>query len=961
MATDRRSLFAACILGLLLAGPLHAAETATVIGTIQDESGALVPGATITARQALTGFTRTTTSAADGSYRIPALPPGPYQLSVEMGGFAPIKRDGVKLNIGAEANLNFTLKLSGLSEALVITADAPVVETTNASVQTIVARDQIDILPIIGRDYQDLARLSAGAVVTNGQGTSFTGSRGRSNSFVIDGVDNSEDISGFRRQQFNLDAVEEFQVLVNNFKAEYGRASGGVIAVLSRSGTNEFHGNAFFLYRDQDMVARNPFVAPGSAADPFERKQWGGALGGPIVKNRTHFFTTFDYEDRATNSTITAPYPAPGAAVSAATRDFLTRNGVPAFPDTSLGTQVRLVRPEYVKYPKFTARVDHQVNSAHNLTFRFNWERERDPSGIGGNIYDANGATSVSRTAYFNASHKWIRGGNGDQLNELYVQYGTSDLDFFVSKPELTNVFIDEFSTATPYLGGPTNFPQGRTDKVLQVIESFTLHRPNAWKGSHVFKFGADMKLFRSESFFDSNFRGTFFFRTVADFLAGRPRRFTQNQGDSNLDRPNSIFGFYVQDDWTVSRKLTLNVGLRFDYENGSTEALKDVPDGSAACALTRTCGEAGAGISGDKNNLAPRFGFIWDLNGDGKTAIHGGAGIYYDQIILNVQGNARFTPPKIIGVQIENPTFPNPFLGGTAATLRPNISVIDPDLVTPRNLNASIGVRRQLTTNVGLDATFVYNRGDDHVVIINTNAINPATGQRPNANFTNVSFYTNEGEIRYKGLLLEVRKRMADNYSWGFSYTLASAKNTSETIFTGIQVPSDVRRSFGPSDEDRLHTLVGNFVAKLPWNFQVGGVFEFRSERPLDVFAGGRDLNGDGITGDWLPGYSRNSQRELSLEEANRLRSALALAPITAYADNPKFWNLDVTLQKQIGLGGVRNLRLTLEVFNVLNHPNFSVPSGSITSSLFGQRTSIDTNRGARPRSFQLTGQVNF
>lgn len=954
---SRLSLVTA-LLASLLTTPLFAAETATLYGRIQDESGALVPAANVTARHTLTGFARSVTSATDGSFRLPALPPGPYEITVELAGFTGVKRSGVTLGLGMEVGLDFRLVVGGTQETVEVTAAAPVIETTNAAVQSTITRDQVDLLPLVGRDYLDLARLSAGAVVTNGQGTSFTGSRGRSNQFLIDGIDNSEDISGFRRQDFNLDAIAEFQVLVNNFKAEYGRAGGGVISVLTRSGTNTLHGGAFFLFRNQDMIARSPFEAPGSARDPFKRKQWGAHVGGPIARNRTHFFASFDYEDRATNTSQTAPFPAPGAVVSAATRDLLQRNGVPAFPDTSQGTRVRLVRPEYVRIPKLSARIDHTLNAKQNVTLRFNFERDSEPSGLSGTIFDANGGTSIFRTIYGSLSHKWILGPN--MLNEIYLQVGQSKFDGFVASPNLVNIFVDEFSTATPYLGGSTSFPQGRTDKVFQVIENFTWHRPGTG-GGHVLKTGVDLKLFRSDSFFDSNFRGSFFFATVNDFLAGRPRRFTQNQGDSSLERPNDILGLYVQDDWTLSRKLTLNLGLRYDYERGPVEAISAIPESSPVCALTGTCSAARDGLGSDKNNLAPRFGFLWDPQGSGRTVIHGGIGLYYDQVILNVQGNARFTPPKIVGVQIENPTFPDPFRGGSAATLRPNVSVVDPDVVTPRNLNTSLGVRRQLTENLGLDATLVWNRGYDHIVIVNTNAIDPTTRQRPNANFTNVNFYTNAGDIRYKGLLVELRKRMAKRHSWGLSYTLAKAENTTETTLTAVQIPRDIARNYGPATEDRRHALVGNFVASLPWDLQLAGIFEFRTERPLDVFVGGRDLNGDGITGDWPDGYSRNSVRELSTSEANRLRALYGLAPITAYADNAKFWNADLTVQKRIGLGGTRALRLTAEVFNVFNHPNFSQPSQSITSSLFGQVTAIDTGRDARPRSFQITGQIEF
>jgi hypothetical protein len=932
----------------LAAAPAPAADTALVFGQVTDPSGAHLPGATVTARNLDTGISRALQTASDGTYRLPALPPGRYDVSVELAGFAAARRSGLTLRLGAEVMVDFQLQVAGLSEEVTIVGDAPLVETTSSTVQTTVGREQIDVLPLIGRDYLSLLSLAPGVA-----GESILGSRERSNSFLIDGVDNSEDISGLRRQQYNLDAIQEFQVVLSSFKAEFGRASGGVVNVLTRSGTNELHGSAFFLYRDQGMIARNPFVAPDAPKDPFRRRQWGGTLGGPLVRDKTHFFATFDYEDRDTNTTSTEVYPRPGQAVSPATQAFLRQHQVPAFPDTSRGTSVRLVRPEYVNVPKLTTRLDHALSNRHVLTLRFNYERNHEPSGRGGTVFDADGNTATFRTLYGSLSHKWVR--SSTQLNELYLQVGQSQGDWTAAFPTLPNISIDEGLG----IGGSTSYPQARTDYVYQLIDNYTIHLPNAWRGSHVLKLGGDAKIFESESFFDSNFRGTFFFTTVESFLAGRPRRFTQNQGDSRLDRPNGIYGLYVQDDWRVSRRLTLNLGLRYDYEGGKTEALKDV-NGSAACGVLITCGRPGPGISGDKNNVSPRLGFNWDPWGTGRTVVHGGTGAYYDQVILNVQGNARFTPPKVVGIQIENPTFPDPFQGGTPAALRPNISVIDEGLTTPRNWNTSLGVRREITRNLAADVSLAYNRGDGHVVIVNTNTIDPATRARPNPDFTNISLYTNEGRIRYRALLLELQKRLSGGYSFSVAYTLSKGENNSETIFSGIQDPRDLGRSYGPGDADRRHRLVASSLLRLPWGLDLGQIFEFRSEAPLNVVATGRDLNGDGVTGDWPEGYSRNSARQLTTAEANRLRALFGLSPIEGFEDNPTFWKWDATVQKRVRLGGSRALKLSVEVFNVLNHPNLALPVQNVVSANFGRRTAVNGDE-ARPRSIQVTAQVDF
>lgn len=444
------------LVGLLLpASAALAAETATVIGKVTDESGALLPGANVTARNVNTGVARTVVTGTEGTYRIPALAPGPYELTAELSGFGTARRTGLNLSLGSEVIVDFSLAVAGRAEEVTVVADAPLVETTNASIQKIINREQIDLLPLIGRNVMDLTRLSPGVSVTS-QGLNFAGSRGRANAYVIDGVDNQEDISGFSRQDVNLDGVQEFQVLINNFKAEYGRADGGVVSVLTRSGTNHYRGSAFFMFRNQDMIARNPFVAPDQPKDPFERIQWGGSIGGPIVKDRTHFFASLDYEDRDTFSTSTDPYPPPGAPVSAVTAAFLRQHNVPPFPDTSRGTEVRLVRDEFVKHPKAAFRLDHALSQNQTLTLRVNYDRERDPSGFNGTVYDTRGATAYFRTLYGNLNHKWIVRSN--HLNELYVQVGETKGDWFVHYPTLTNISIDEAGGIV--LGGPTNYPQ---------------------------------------------------------------------------------------------------------------------------------------------------------------------------------------------------------------------------------------------------------------------------------------------------------------------------------------------------------------------------------------------------------------------------------------------------------------------------------------------------------------------
>ncbi|HYB95808.1 MAG TPA: TonB-dependent receptor [Vicinamibacterales bacterium] len=931
-------------------------ETATIVGGVLDAQKSAIPGATITARNVATGLTRTGVTDSDGRYRIAAIPPGTYEISAALQGFATAIRQGVTLTVGAEAVINFELNVAGVNEAVTVVIDAPIVETTTAAVQSTIRREQIDLLPLAGRDYTGLLRLVPGAAANNST-YGFAGSRGRSNTWSIDGVDNSDEISGFAHQSPALDSVQEIQVLVNGFKAEFGQASGGVVNVITRSGTNQLHGTGLFLFQDEALRARSPYADRSQPEDLFQRLQYGATVGGPLVKDKVHYFATYEREDQDRTSVTTVTLPPSTANFSPATRQFLNMAGV----DLALfgaGGRQRLVRPEYIDWHKATGRVDYQRSATQYATLRYMLDSKDEPSGIGGTLHDFAGSRTYLRTNYGNLNHKWIVAGN--KLNEAYVQYGNHH--------EEINAIFTTFPTVQisggPNIGSSTN-NNPVNNHVVAFNNNFTWTLPNTRTGEHALKMGAQVKVLRSDSLFDSNFRGTYTFPSIDAFIAGTPSRFTQNRGDSSLKRPNEQYGLFAQDDWRPAPNLTLNLGVRYDYETAKTLALINVT------------GEPGPGISRDKNNLAPRVGFAWSPNGDTTQVIYGGTGLYYDQVILNVIGNARFTPPKVIGVQIDNPSFPNP-TAGLLSVPTPSVSIIDPDLVTPRNWNSQVGYRRELMRNLGLDVAFVYNRGYDHIGIINANAGEPGTAsstganpRRPDPNFVGKSLYTNYGEIRYKGLLVEVKKRLSHNVQGGVAYTLSKTENNAFNFTSSVQVPSQPDLSWGPDTEDRRHRVEGHLEVNLPWDIQFGTIVDFRTEAPLDVIANGRDLNGDGITGDWvneslcLPrtgvvacpgfGYSRNSVRELSTEDANRLRALLGQTPIAEFANNPKFFNMDATIQKRFAMGA-QGVRITLEAFNMWNIPQRTAPNAQILNALFGTYTAVTL-----PRSLQLTLQYDF
>ena len=947
-------------------------ETATIIGTVQDAQRAALPGATVTARNTDTGLVRAGVSDQEGRYRIAAIPPGSYEIAAELQGFGRALRKGVTLTVGGESVINFDMAVAGVTEQVTVQGDTPVIETTTSAVQSTLRREQIDLLPLAGRDFTNVIRLVPGAA-SNNASYGFGGSRGRSNTWNLDGVDNSDEISGFAHQSPALDSIQEVQVLVNGFKAEYGQASGGVVNVITRSGTNQLRGTGFGLFQDESLRSRSPYANRALPKDPSQRIQYGATIGGPVRQDRTHFFATYERDDRdtAASANYTLPSAQQVANAAASTLEFLAAHNIDISRFGAGGTQ-RLARPEFVDVHKATARVDHQMNPNQFFTGRYLLDSNDQPSGQSGTLLDYNGGRTYLKTQYVNFNHKWVLGAN--KLNEAYVQYGNHHEEINAIYTTIPRVNVSGGFD----LGSTTNY-NPVNNHVVAFNNNLTWTLNGTRTGDHVLKTGAQVKVLRSDSFFDSNFRGTWTFPNIAAFLSGTPSRYAANQGDSSLERPNETYGIFIQDDWRPLPSLTFNLGLRYDYESAKTQALIPVN------------GEAGPGISRDRNNISPRVGFAWSPRGDTKQVIYGGTGIYYDQVILNIIGNARFTPPKVIGIQIDNVagsplSWPDPFDGGAVSYPPPSVSIIDPSLVTPWNWNSQVGYRRELASNLGLDVSFVYNRGEDHVGIINTNAALPGTasgtggvptGGRPDPNFVNKSFYNNYGDIRYRGLLVDLKKRFSYGFQGGVAYTLSKTENNSFNFVSGLQVPTQPGLSSGPDTQDRRHRLEAHSEINLPFGVQLGLIVDFRSEAPLDIIANGRDLNGDGITGDWVnaslclprtgvpacPGfdYSRNSVRELSTEDANALRALFGtgqggpLDPIAAFANNPKYFNVDATLQKRFRFGR-HGVRLTMEAFNLFNFAQRTAPNQSILSAQFGTYSAVES-----PRAVQFTAQYDF
>lgn len=958
----RRMAVMMAAIGLLVALPAVAAaqssDTAAVLGTIVDAQGGVLPGVTITARNLETGVVRTDVTTETGTYRLRAVPPGRYEITAELSGFQTNIRTGVVLTVGSEASIDFTLELAGLTETIVVEANAPIVDTTNATIGANLETKQIELLPTISRDYRSFLRVVAGTSDTSA-GISFLGARAASNNWQLDGVDNTANSSGAQRSSPQIDTIAEFQVLTNTFKAEYGRAAGGVVNAITRSGTNAYHGSLFTYYRDERFRAYSPFDDQSVPKTPFERLYTGGTLGGPLKQNRAFFFGAYERLGQESNREATWVLPSANAPFTPNMLRFFDIWGI----DRSLfgaGGQQRFVTAVPATSHKGSVRIDWELGGGQSINGRYAYSGSRSSFNRTGTLFDLTAQSVTSDDHDFNFNHKWVL--SGTKLNEFYVAYSSSsssnENDFDMPVIEV----LGAIGSYPDLLGGNANYPQYVDATYLQIKDHFLWSLPG-----HELKFGGEYKLLRSDNIVQNFWKGYYIFPNLQLFQLGIPVVNVQQFGNPNIPLDDNIFGAFVQDDWRPTRNLTLSVGLRYDYQKAPLPSLGGSVDYGG---LLPTGGGEDAAIGRDKNNVAPRFGFVWAPSA--TQAFYGGTGIYYDQVILNNYVSALFTPPYRGMYTMSMPPFPDPITTAPPA-VSPNIGYLASDFRAPWAWSSSIGYRRELTPHVGIDMSFNYKRGEAQQMQINRNPGIEGTGNltgsgyvRPIPTVGNANEYNNNGYSRYHGLRVELKRRMHNRFSGGVAYTLAKSEDNSFNQISRIQVPTHPELNYGPSDYDIRHQVVSHLTVELPLGFQAAGILEIRSPRPLDITTT-YDLNGDGITGDWVnekvcinaacPGfnYSRNSVRSLSLEEANALRALFGLSPITAFENNPTFWNVDFTLRKAFTFRG-HSVSVAAEAFNLFNTRQYTLPNRVINSELFGKYTSV-----VQPRTVQVGVHYRF
>ncbi|HEV7474074.1 MAG TPA: TonB-dependent receptor [Pyrinomonadaceae bacterium] len=899
--------------------------SASLSGRVQDQGGGMVSNAVVTVTRLETNQQRTMPSDGEGRFRFANLPVGIYNLTIDSPGFARLTSQ-LTLSVGQAVDVLLKLTVGGVAETVSVTSEQAVLETARTQLaETVLPRD-IDSLPLNGRNYLDLAALTPGVTRNNpvanqrfpetsavpGTGLSVTGQRFINNGMVVDGLSANDDAADLPGTFFSQEVIREFEVITSGGIAEFGRASGGFINIVTQSGTNNYHGRVYGFLRNQRFDARNPLARQ---KDPLTQGQYGITFAGPLAKNRTFFFTNFE-QTRLNNATVVTIAPADAVAINArlAATNY---NG----PRVSTG-----LAPTGFDTTNLYFRLDHQLNNANQFSARYSFYQ------IGSiNSRNVGGLNAISRGTALNDRDQTFTAGDvttisAHTINEARFQYTRSRLGAPVNDeigPAVNISGVANFGTATVS-------PTERDLDTIEAVDTVTSQR-----GAHSFKAGVDFLWDRVNISFPGAIQGAYSFSSLANFLGGRYSTFQQAFGATSQFQSNPNLGLFVQDEWKPTAKLTINAGLRYDAQF--------LPDP----------------IATDANNFAPRLGLAY-APGNRKTVLRANFGIYYDRLPLRATSNAlqrdgvKYKVAVLSFGQAGAPSFPQT-LAVFPANLLVSITAIDPQIDNSYNEQASLQLERQLTDSTSLALGYLHTRGLHLILSRNVNVPRfPASAGvpnlgRPDPRFANVGRSEGSGESSYDGMTVSLNRRFQNWFGVRVSYTLSKGlDDAGNAFFFTPQDNFNLRDDRGLSDNDQRHRLTvsgmfeapaqtsNGFIARTVRGFQLSYIFSYGSSLPFNIVTGA-DRNFDTNVNDRPIGIGRNTGKGFD------------------YA------SLDLRLSRRFDLGERVRLEMLVEGFNVLNRANLQLPNntfgtGPTALPAFGQPTAA-----ADPRQLQFGLRLSF
>jgi hypothetical protein len=1027
----RVGILSLALVVIVAVGRADAQSTATLQGTVSDSQSAVMPGVSVTLRNTATGVERATVTDAAGQYAAASLPPGHYAVVAHLDGFQDQTRE-VDLGPAQTILLNLRLGVAALAENVTVSGAAPLIDTATVSVGQVMAERTVQEIPLNGRHFVDLGPLMPGGVTPpqnaglsaplRGQGSfSFfsAGNRETANNFMLNGI-NLNDLSNSQVTfQPSINTVSEFKVDNSTFSAEYGRNSGAIVNVATRSGSNRLHGEAFDFYRDDKFDSRNYFNPDPNPRSPFNRKQFGVNLGGPLVKNHAFYF--FSYEGLRHVQGVDLNGGVLSEAQRAAVTDPVTKrllSYIPLGNTTDASGQARLLSSGIapVNIDQYTLDVRHNLRKNDDLHGYYAFQRDlRQEPNAQGNTVPGFGDTRGGHRQLMTLNETHVF--SSTLVNEARAGFNRINISFnptvVVNPADLGINNGINFPIALPQIiitalglnfGGPANFPQGRTVTTAVASDTATYLR-----GNHIVKIGGEFRRATVNSF--TNDPGTFTYATVAAFQTGVGNAFNVTLGDRSSTLQINTVGAFIQDGISIGSRLKIDAGLRYDFIGAPTEPDNNIVLFDASkVALVRL----GTDVDQAHKNgvdLQPRVGVIWNPTGESTLAVRGAYAVMINQTNTGYIGGSTSNPPLATPLNVAGAVrLDNAFVTAQASGLAPTTT--NPNFEPARMQTWNVNVERELA-GTGLMIGYFGSYGDRLRIPININQF--VNGARPyprlsatspilpNAVLGNITEVESTGWSHYNGLWLTANRRMSKGLQLSAAYTLSKSTDTNSYEGTGgnnngsLQNSYDLADSESVSDFDTRHRFSLNGTYELPFHgnrlvdgWQVVGVVQLQSGNPLNVitnintFTGVTSLRPD-LVGDpsivgsptqWFNNTVCDPRIAAPAAGSCSASSVFALpvspSGVFHFGNLPRnailgpgFKDVDLSIIKNLKLVADSRVQLRLEVFNLFNTANFGQPGRNaiVGSTVFGvvTNTRFPTGDSGSARQIQFAAKFVF
>ncbi len=1044
--------FALTLLLAVCAPRIWAQSTATLSGTVTDPSGAVVPHARVTVHSYATGADRVIDTDDAGLYVVPSLQPGDYKVQATASGFGAYTVERVTLSVDQQITVNMHLAVSSAGETVEVQASSAQLEATTITVGQVIDKATVQELPLNGRHFLDLTVLTPGGVVAPTAGSLTAPSRGLgANSFITAG--NREDSVNFQINGINLNdmsqnqitfqpsinTTSEFKINNSTFSAEYGRSSGSIVNVSTRSGTNSFHGEVFDYFRNEALDARNYFnrsLVTGTAGEkaPLKRNNFGAAVGGPIWKEHTFFFASYEglrqHQGILQNSTVlsAAQRAATVAAGMPAANSLLTV--IPIANDPT-GTHYIQFTPGPVSIDQFTGDGFHQFNANDQLHVFYAFQKDvrTEPAlqgdtvpGFGDHRNAHRQVLTINETHIFSPTFV-----NEARLgfNRISIAFNPNTLlnptDFHLGVGVDANIGLPQTTISDLGLtfGGPSGFPQGRFDTLGVVSDTATLLR-----GKNTIKIGGEFRRFLEASFAGDT--GTLTYASTAN-------NFEQDTATGFSIQPTEITSriytnagaLFLQDHYRVTQRLTLEAGMRFEWNGTPTEGENRFVIFDPGTVSLIQVGTHGVDSPYNQNyNFEPRAGFALDVFGNGKSVLRAGYGYLVDQPTETNVSGLTTNPPFSTSVSYTNSNVPIPVssLYSSAKAAGIAISNVNPKFSNSYTETYNLNVQQALPAGMVASVGYYGSVGKHLRVRTNQNQpIGGASGPRPFpvlsenspidpgvATNTNIAEANSTSSSNYNALWAVLTKNLGHglefnmNYEWAKSLDLQSLGSQGGYQLQDSNNPAD---NYGASDFDVRHHYAGTALYALPFKgnrlvsgYQFSTIVQYQTGNPVNILASNSTYTGlSGVIRPDLVGPVTTHKAQTAITNVTfipqslvcpigpalavpsgcsfQIQATQAAAPkspivYTGIGDmqrnsvtGPGFADVDLSLEKSTPIFENLAFKLRIDAFDIFNHPNFGQPSGNVQSSSFGQisSTRFATSDGGSSRQLQISGKFTF